>query len=249
MNNKEYIRPRRKESDYTCSICNITNKYVNYAKQYTMYLCNKHYKQMSNYSKIIDETPPKPRRTNNEYIQYEKHSEISLYNKSRQEHARAKIDSEDMKKCKDYVWYLKDDGYVVGNESGNKTRTSLHRFIMDSYVCADQIVDHINHDKLDNRKINLRICTSSQNSMNRVKSNRNTSGFVGISWNKRKGLWVSKIEVNKNSIFLGYFKDMDDAVQARKEAEDKYFGEFKYNQFIITENSESEDITNENRIC
>lgn len=82
------------------------------------------------------------------------------------------------------------------------------------------VTDHINGNKLDNRKENLRTATSSQNGINRGKQINNTSGHKGINW--YANAWVAEIKVNQKKIHLGRFKNIDDAVAARKAAEQIY---------------------------
>ena len=77
-------------------------------------------------------------------------------------------------------------------------------------------------------KENLRKCSTTQNRMNSNTRSNNTSGCTGVYWNKRKNRWASNIGVHNKDIFLGYYKNFEDAVKARKEAEEKYFGEFSY---------------------
>ena len=93
------------------------------------------------------------------------------------------------------------------------------------YVYGDILfgdLDHENREKKDNRISNLRLATRSQNMRNYLLSKNNISGVRGISWNKQFFRWEAYIEINKESIHLGVFKDFDDAVKARYEAEIKY---------------------------
>ena len=64
--------------------------------------------------------------------------------------------------------------------------------------------------------------------MNSKLPNNNTSGIKGVCWNKNYQKWFAYIKINQKSINLGYFINFDDAVKARKEAEEKYFGEYSY---------------------
>lgn len=131
------------------------------------------------------------------------------------------FDKDDYDKIKNYCWHITKDGYV-----STTSKLIMHRLIMN---CPDDmIVDHINHKKHDNRKSNLRICSNSQNIMNKVLNSNNASGVTGVYWNKRKGKWIASITINGKRIHLGYFIKFDDAVNARKKAEDKYFGEYSY---------------------
>ncbi len=89
-------------------------------------------------------------------------------------------------------------------------------------------VDHRNQNKLDNRRKNLRPATQSQNQANRGPTAANTSGFKGVFWYERYGRWYARIRVNKQHIFLGYFKRKNDAARAYNAAAKKYFGEFAF---------------------
>lgn len=136
------------------------------------------------------------------------------------------FDLEDYDKIKDYCWYQSDSGYILATlkkVDGKQKRIRLHNFLMGEFN-----IDHRNNNKADNRKFNLRKATVSQNIMNRTIKSNNTSGCTGVYWNKQKNKWTAKIIVNKKQIYLGFFDKFEDAVKARKEAEDKYFGEFSY---------------------
>lgn len=131
------------------------------------------------------------------------------------------VDLEDFDKVKDICWYIDKDGYCR-----NRNGVLLHRLIMSP--SNDDVVDHINHNKRNNRKNNLRTTTQQQNSMNAQISKNNTSGVTGVSWYKKYSKWVAYIRSGGRTINLGYFENYNDAVKARKEAEDKYFGEYSY---------------------
>jgi tyrosyl-tRNA synthetase len=94
------------------------------------------------------------------------------------------------------------------------------------------LVDHINHDVADNRKRNLRIVTSVENQMNKSLQKNNTSGVTGVSWHSRDNIWEVHIRYKGKQIYLGRYKDFNEAVKARKEAEEKYFGEYSYNNSV-----------------
>ena len=128
------------------------------------------------------------------------------------------IDKEDYEKVKDCTWCLNDNGYAVTYI--NKKQTRLHRFIMD--CPEDKYIDHKHHDKLDNRKENLRIVTRSQNLMNHKIQKNNTSGYSGVYWIKTMKKWKAGLAANKQWVHLGYFKNKKDAIKVRKEAEIKY---------------------------
>lgn len=139
------------------------------------------------------------------------------------------FDLEDYDKIKDYCWTIRNNGYVTAYCPTTMNRILLHRLIMN---CDNNnlYIDHIHGNKTrnDNRKSNLRTATPSQNTMNKPLLKNNTSGVTGVSWNKRKGEWESYITIDGKRKGLGYFSNFDDAVAARKDAEEKYFGEYSY---------------------
>jgi hypothetical protein len=87
-------------------------------------------------------------------------------------------------------------------------------------------IDHIDLNKSNNRSVNLREATNSQNQANQRLSSRNTSGFKGVYWSEISGRWISKICVNGSDIYLGCFGTPEDAHARYVEASGKYFGEF-----------------------
>lgn len=135
------------------------------------------------------------------------------------------FDKEDYEKISKYIWCKQSNGYLISYSSGNHQKGILmHRLIMSPD--DNQVVDHINRVKTDNRKENLRICSQKENARNRSISNRNKSGIVGVYWYERYNKWRAEIKVDDRTVFLGYFKELKDAANARKQAEAKYFGDF-----------------------
>ena len=133
------------------------------------------------------------------------------------------FDLEDYDKIKEYYWVINNKGYVITG-GANNSNLLMHRLILN--VLDDQEIDHINHNTNDNRKENLRIVTRSQNQMNASLRSNNTSGVTGVYFDNTYGYWVSKIQQD----VLGHFANFDDAVKVRKEAEEKYFGEYSYDE-------------------
>ena len=107
----------------------------------------------------------------------------------------------------------------------------LHRFLLNPK--SNEECDHINGDGLDNRRCNLRIVTSAQNSMNSQKRPGYTSSrFKGVSWDKANNRWRADICVDYKKMYLGLFSDEVEAVKAYNVTASEYFGEYaKLNQF------------------
>ena len=200
----------------TCKICGKE------CKQLRRGMCRKHYDQFMRYGRVLD-TSPIIRLDKNEIIKYDDYAEIILYNKNGEEVNRALIDLEDVDRVKDIRWGYNNLNYIYNKKIG-----LLHRLIMN--CPEDKVVDHINHNPLDNRKCNLRICTYSQNNMNKDIQSNNTSGYPGVYWSKTENKWYARIKINGKNICLGYYINKEDAIESKKQAEIKYFGEYRNNK-------------------
>jgi len=109
----------------------------------------------------------------------------------------------------------------VGIHHGCST-TQIHRLIVPGFSCCD----HINHDKLDNRRDNIRGCTFSQNQMNRAVGKNSSSGVKGVGFVKATGRWRARLVLRRKEISIGYYATKEEAVCARKSAEKQHHGEF-----------------------
>lgn len=135
------------------------------------------------------------------------------------------FDLEDYDKIKDYCWIEDKVGYIYSTNN-----IFLHRLIL-GLVDLDWKkiqVDHICHQRFDNRKEKLRIVDCSKNGQNRSLMPNNKSGVTGVCWDKKTNKWKVAITINYKKYVLGFFSDFYDAVKTRKEAESKYFGEYSY---------------------
>lgn len=143
------------------------------------------------------------------------------------------FDKEDYDKIKNISWSYNESGYVVGLLNGKGTMVRLHRLVMDLENTSTPTIDHKTHDKThepkyDNRKCNLRIVTQSQNGMNKHIQSNNTSGTPGVWWDKSVCLWKAAIKINGKRKYLGSSSDIEVCKNLRKEAEEKYFGEYSF---------------------
>lgn len=135
-----------------------------------------------------------------------------------------KFDKEDYDKIKDIYWN-NHKGYAIGGNN-ESTHWAMHRIIMN--IDDPKIeVDHINHDTSDNRKCNLRLTTHAENLRNTKLYKNSTTGITGITVLKN-GRYNAHISYNGKTKNLGNYIDLEDAIQARKDAEEKYFGEYSY---------------------
>jgi|LakMenE01Jun11ns_1017448.scaffolds.fasta_scaffold9941576_4 hypothetical protein len=118
--------------------------------------------------------------------------------------------------------WLEEQGYRVFDWKGESIKA--HRLIfllMLGYIPEGQ-VDHINHDRADNRWINLRVVSKATNSRNLSKYANNSSGTTGISWHKKQQKWVARIMVNNKAVQLGSFESKEEAIAVRQAAVVKY---------------------------
>ncbi len=139
------------------------------------------------------------------------------------------IDAADVPLVEGLNWYAhvcEKKIYAVRNEtlSGKQKLRLMHRVIMDTPNKME--TDHINGDGLDNRRVNLRIATTSQNQANTGAPTTNTSGFKGVSRLKRDEKWRAQIRSNGVKMWLGDFDTPEAAYAAYVAASEKLHGEF-----------------------
>ena len=143
------------------------------------------------------------------------------------------IDEADYALVCQYVWYLSARGYITTtlqrNGRKNPCQLNLHRLLIPTDGSVD--IDHINGNKLDNRRSNLRVCTHWENSCNQRKRCTNTTGFTGVSYLKCAKKYESYIWSHCKKIHLGLFDNPIQAAKVRDQAALKYHGEFAHLNF------------------
>lgn len=136
------------------------------------------------------------------------------------------FDLEDLPIIQNHIWYRDKDGYLVSCYyfNGRQRFVRFHRIVMRAQ--PGQVVDHINKDRSDNRKQNLRCCSRSENVRNRGLCSSNTSGVTGVFFDKARDKWVASITYEHKRILIGRFSAKEDAVAARLAKESELFNEF-----------------------
>lgn len=152
------------------------------------------------------------------------------------------FDMEDFDKIKDVTWYekVRKNGFrrLAGTDYRTRKQILMHVYLGYKWH------DHIDKNELNNRKYNLRPATKQENARNHSRQRNNTSGITGVCLNEKTGLWMAYLAINRKNISLGRYKNKEDAIKARLQAETKYFKEFApqrhlFEQYgILEENNE-----------
>ena len=187
-------------------------------------MCDKHYQQFKKYGHCLDNNPRTIYDLNEITICGEV-AYIALYDKAQNIIAYATIDAEDVPKVKYIKWkYRPDCNYVINSGTrADRRAIHLHRLIMGldrGTYSEDSIVDHINHNPLDNRKQNLRVVTRVQNARNRK--------IIPQGVHDYHGKWMAYIKINQRMLNLGTYVLKEEAFYARWYAERLIFREFAY---------------------
>lgn len=138
------------------------------------------------------------------------------------------VDEDAMEFVGGLTLYRSNNGYVYYSKwhDGKSWPELLHRLLANAPKDRSLHVDHINGNKLDNRRENLRVVTTQKNQVNRKNLNRNnTSGIRGVAFVTAFGKWRAQITFQKKNRHLGLFRTKDEAISARRAAEMELYGE------------------------
>ncbi len=142
------------------------------------------------------------------------------------------VDADDYDRLNQYKWYASrnenGDYYAKRMERGTRRQIIMHRVITEAP--PGLLVDHRNHNGLDNRRSNLRICTKGENNRNQLPRG-GTSQYKGVSWSKSHKKYAATIRCNKQRFHLGWFDDEVEAAKAYDKKAKELFGEFAYLNF------------------
>ena len=164
--------------------------------------------------------------------EYEVRGDITaiIINSPKYGRKEALINTSKLQRAKDFpnTWYVSwnritKSFYVYGAtyENRKEKRVHLHRWVTNDN--RGMIVDHFNHETLDNTDLNLRIVTGSGNQQNKKSANKNSkSGIRGVHWCRLYNKWVARITIERKTIHVGYFETIDSAEVAVLKARKKY---------------------------
>ena len=139
------------------------------------------------------------------------------------------VDDEDFEYLNQFHWHVDKHDSVkrhVKLRNGKNTSILIHRDILKPPKSIE--IDHIDRNRLNNQKSNLRFATSSQNKHNVGLRSDNTSGFKGVHWNKDRKKWQASIFIKGHHKFLGFYLNARLAADAYNETALKTRGEFAY---------------------
>jgi hypothetical protein len=153
-----------------------------------------------------------------------KYIETGTYRSDSKRRLLIEVSDEDYDELSKYHWHVDINGGVSGRP--NKVRTLMHRYIMKPNI--NEEVDHIDGNRMNNQRSNLRIATSSQNKMNRGPRKDNTSGYKGVSWHSQNNKWTARIKAGDKYLHLGLFDNIEDAKNAYNKSAIELHKEFAW---------------------
>jgi hypothetical protein len=194
---------------------------TNVVENKRLMLCGKHAKHIHRHGKILERTPYDP----NEFVIDGETCIIRIFDRYGDIKAETIIDSEDYNKVKDYKWHVSAGAIKTDID---RKKLNLSNLILGIINSRQIVIDHIDRNKLNNRKSNLRLATHRQNDCNKIVRKDSVSGYKGVQLHKQTGKWRARIKVDYKNIHLGLFEDILDAAKAYNEAALRYYGEFAY---------------------
>lgn len=152
--------------------------------------------------------------------------QIPLRNKYGETVAVAIVDADDYDWLMQSRWSLSACGYASGRVrlDGKSIVTFMHRYMLRPVKGLN--VDHINGNRLDNRRCNLRLCTNAENKRNRGSLKNSSSRFVGVSWSSVRRKWTATVHVKLKQVYTECFDSEEEAARARDRKALEIQGEF-----------------------
>ena len=190
----------------------------------SLILCGKHYSQYIKYGHFLD-SDQKSVQDSNEYEITPEGVWIYTFNRQGNPSGKFIIDIDDLERVLAHKWRFWKGDYFTGIVNS----ITISRFIA-NVTDPNLVIDHVNGDRTDNRRKNLRVTTQQNNLLNKGMMSNNSSEIAGVWWDKNRNKWVAEIRFNDIKCQLGRYELKEDAVFARYYAELKVFKEFRSNR-------------------
>ena len=143
------------------------------------------------------------------------------------------VDMDIYHKLSKFKWYAVKKSktyYAYAHPNNNEDPIAMHRLILG--VPKGKIVDHRDHNGLNNQISNLRICSHSENKANTKNYINNTSGYKGVIWDKDRNKWAARIKFMGKLINLGRFELKENAIMEYRKKAKELFGNFAFQQSL-----------------
>lgn len=194
-----------------CEVCNKTEKDGKIIKyKYIRFFCWRHYLQFKRHGEILKRT----KYDKNQIVVVNNDCHMLLYNLSGNPIANTYFNKKHLAHVSQNKWCLSSTGHVINF----KNNILLHQLIKGNKPGYE--IDHKDGNKLNNLDSNLRFATHQQNVWNKYSK--------GIYWDKSRNKWVARLYANGKVRLHKRFDAKEEAIKARREAEQKYFGEFAF---------------------
>lgn len=190
-------------------------------------LCSKHMHQLHKYGYFKDNNP-RTQQDLNEFRKIDKDTiEFDVYDTNSEVNGHFIIDAKDLQLVRYHKWRKDTNDHIItGNCTNKNPRRELSRFLL-NITDPNVKVDHKDCNTFNNKRNNLRVCTQQENAYNKSFMSNNTTGIIGVCWDKHRERWAPEIRSNKQRCHLGRYGKFEDAVYARYIAGKLLFQDFQ----------------------
>ena len=209
-------------------ICCICGQQA-YSKTKGRCYCAKHFNSMYTFGQPFGKIQT-TRKCNNSYVYYPEYNAYAVIENVKDPNTKVfLISEEDFEKIHNKSWYIDTQGYINTSVPRNDGTTRSIPIKLYNYIMEPQkgnVIDHMNRNKLDNRRENLRECTKLENDRNKIQEVNKSPIFRGVRLTENGKKYRTRIKVMDKEINLGTYETKEEAINARLEAEKRYYGEF-----------------------
>ena len=211
---------------YKCDIC--SRKIFKKIRMNGHTLCSKHKHQILKYGHPLDNNPRTVNDLNDYTIDYELGCVyFNVYNQKCSNVGFFVVDLWDIELVKYHKWRFNSFGHVVTGSGAGNIRDLSHIILgIPKELDSVTIVDYKDGDHTNNRRYNLRVCTQQDNLLNKNSMSTNTTGIIGVSYDKARNVYAPEIRYRNKRLHLGRYKSIEEAAYVRFVAEQLLFKEF-----------------------